>query len=60
VALIAIEEHWNLPAFTSAVTALPFPIGSPRVRRRSIWLIKVFASEPGADGLDMFRFAFQR
>ena len=31
VALIAIEEHWNLPALTSAVKALPEDRGDPSV-----------------------------
>ena len=29
MALIAIEEHWNLPALTSAVKALPEDHGDP-------------------------------
>ena len=31
MALIAIEEHWNLPALTSAVKALPEDRGDPSV-----------------------------
>ncbi|MEV6634884.1 amidohydrolase family protein [Actinoplanes sp. NPDC051470] len=31
MALIAIEEHWNLPALTSAVKALPEDYGDPSV-----------------------------
>jgi hypothetical protein len=31
VALIAIEEHWNLPELTSAVKALPEDRGDPSV-----------------------------